>query len=215
MNLLEHLAYSISGRSREKKYRQFLEFIRPQPEETIVDVGVNDEEYSAGDNYLEKHYPFPERITAVSESLDHFPGNHPRVRSVIADGRVLPFTDNQFDIAYSNAVIEHVGGHDAQLAFLQELHRVAKRGYLTTPNRYFPIEPHTRVPLLHILLSKRYFDGFLRFIGKDWATGDYMHLLSKRALKKLIHEAGIRDARIHTNALLGSTLTFTVTWDKL
>ena len=49
-------------------------------------------------------------------------------------------------------------GPTCRATFLQELMRVARHGYVTTPNRYFPVETHTRVPLLHILLPKRIFD---------------------------------------------------------
>lgn len=214
MNLIDRIAYAISGRSRAAKYRQFLDLVAPEIHETILDVGVNDEEYSAGDNYLEKHYPHPESITAVSQhSLNHFSERYSSVHAVVADGRTLPFADGQFSVVYSNAVIEHVGDRDAQLGFLRELVRAGRRGYLTTPNRHFPVELHTRVPLLHLFLSKSCFDRFLRFIGKEWATGEYMHLLSKSELESLLTEAAVPDFRIIHNRFLGLTLTFTVVWN--
>jgi hypothetical protein len=215
MFLIERLAYFTSSRSRIRKYQQFLEQVKPQANETLLDVGVNDEEYSPTDNYLEKHYEHPENITAVShESLEHFSRQHPHIKAVIADGTRLPFGDDTFDIVYSNAVIEHVGSSSAQSAFLTELFRVGKRGYLTTPNRHFPIETHTRVPLLHLLLSKNSFDAFLRFIGKDWATGDYMYLLAKTDLTKLLDESGIKHYQILANRFFGCTMTYTVIWHK-
>jgi ubiquinone/menaquinone biosynthesis C-methylase UbiE len=215
MSWIDTLAYRISARSRAAKYAQFLDLMAPTTDDTILDVGVNDTEYSDTDNYLEKHYPHPEHITVVShESLDHFSKRYPQVTAIIADGRALPFAEDAFIIGYSNAVIEHVGRYTDQLAFLREIIRVSQRGYITTPNRHFPIEVHTRVPLLHLLLPKRYFDAFLRFIGKDWATGDYMHLLSEQDLHGLLQEAGIPQARILRHRFLGLTLTFTVIWDK-
>lgn len=215
MSWVDTLAYRISGRQRARKFQQFLDLVGPKPDETILDVGVNDEEYSANDNYLEKYYAHPENITAVSrESLDHFSVRYPQVRAVIADGTRLPFADDEFDIAYSNAVIEHVGGYDAQVSFLRELMRVSRRGYLTTPNRYFPVEVHTRVPLLHLLLSKHQFDALLRRIGKGWATGDYMHLLSRKDLAEVFRAAGITEYRVIPNRFLGLTMTFTVMWEK-
>jgi ubiquinone/menaquinone biosynthesis C-methylase UbiE len=136
------------------------------------------------------------------------------VTVVSGDGRTLPFPDKSFDIAYCNAVIEHVGSRDDQLRFLRELSRVGKRGFLTTPNRHFPIEVHTRIPLLHLFLSKTLFDRFLRFIGKDWATDGYMNLLSKNDLRALLIETGIPDATIIHNRFFGFTMTFTVMWRK-
>jgi SAM-dependent methyltransferase len=213
--LVESIAGFVSGRSRRKKYAEFIETLKPSTTDTIIDVGVNDQEYSANDNYLEKHYPYPERITAISQqSLNYFSARYPKVTAVIGDGLKLPFPDRNFDIVFSNAVIEHVGGRDQQLMFMRELERVAGRGYITTPNRHFPIEVHTRIPLLHLLLPKRWFDRFLALIGKGWAAGDYMNLLSRRDLEGLLAAASITNYRITATRLAGIPLTYTVTWSK-
>jgi hypothetical protein len=74
------------------------------------------------------------------------------VRTVRADGRELPFADGEFDVGFSNAVIEHVaGGRPGQRRFAHELCRVARRVFVTTPNRFFPLEVHTLVPFAHWL----------------------------------------------------------------
>ena len=52
---------------------------------------------------------------------------------------------------FSNAVIEHVGGRAEQRRFVDESLRVAPRAFVTTPNRWFPVEVHTRLPLVHWL----------------------------------------------------------------
>lgn len=46
-------------------------------------------------------------------------------------------------------MIEHVGSREAQKAFVAELARVAKVVFLTAPNRWFPVEHHTGLPLAH------------------------------------------------------------------
>ena len=63
----------------------------------------------------------------------------------------MPFADGEFDIVFSNAVIEHVGGREQQRRFVEESLRVARRAFVTTPNRWFPVEVHTRLPLVHWL----------------------------------------------------------------
>ncbi len=215
ISLIEKIAYALSAKSRKKKFSQFLSLVAPKENETIVDVGVNTEEYSATDNYLEKFYPHPENITAVGiGDFTDFTKRYPLVTSLTGDGRALSFSDNAFDIAYSNAVIEHVGANDDQRRFLSELFRISTRGYLTTPNRHFPIEIHTRIPLLHLLLSKKNFDRVATTIGKEWATGDYMTLLSERGLRRLLDEAGITHYTLIKNRLLCIPMTFTVIWHK-
>lgn len=214
-SIVEKIAYSLSAKSRKKKFLQFLEKIAPERNESIVDVGVNTTEYSKTDNYLENSYIHPEKITAVGlGDISAFTSRYPLIHTVSADGLALPFENDTFDIAYSNAVIEHVGDYEKQLQFLRELIRVTKRGYLTTPNKLFPFEVHTRVPLLHLILSKKYFDAFLGWIGKSWATGDYMHLLSLQELHLLFSESGITDYTVIKNRLFLFPMTFTVVWKK-
>lgn len=214
-SIVEKIAYSLSAKSRKKKFLQFLEKIAPERNESIIDVGVNTTEYSKTDNYLENSYIHPEKITAVGlGDISAFTSRYPLIHTVSADGLALPFDNDTFDIAYSNAVIEHVGDYEKQLQFLRELIRVTKRGYLTTPNKLFPFEVHTRVPLLHLILSKKYFDTFLGWIGKSWATGDYMHLLSLQELHLLFSESGITDYTVIKNRLFLFPMTFTVVWKK-
>ena len=51
------------------------------------------------------------------------------------------FRDKEFDVIFSNSVIEHVGSYDAQRRMAQEVMRVGERYFVQTPNRFFPIEP--------------------------------------------------------------------------
>jgi hypothetical protein len=150
-----HVASRVSIWSRERKLRQFLELLAPGPETTVIDVGVTDAPFGAGstDNFFEALYPWPERITAVGHTeLHRFEAAFPRVRAVRSDGRDLPFADGEFDLGFSNAVVEHVaGGRDGQRRFVEELCRVAGNVFVTTPNRWFPVDPHTLLPFVHWL----------------------------------------------------------------
>jgi SAM-dependent methyltransferase len=208
-------AYRVSAYNRQRKWDRFVELIRPTPELTILDVGYSDREYSATDNFLEKHYPYPKQITAlgIDEPVE-FPRRYPQVKVVQYDGVDFPFEDQQFDVCWSNAVIEHVGNRDRQVKFASEIRRVSKCAFVTTPNRFFPIEVHTRTPLLHYL-PKRWFDPILRATGRGWATGDYMHLLSEQALRSILSEAGVVEPTILKNRLGGFTLDFIALWGQL
>lgn len=213
---IEKTASAVSEKSRAKKWAQFLALMTPSPDDSIIDVGINVVEYSENDNYLERHYPHPEKITAVAveDDLTTFQAHYPKVTAVTADGTKLPFPDNSFTIGYSNAVIEHVGNLDRQRAFLAELYRVSKRGYLTMPNRHFPIEIHTRIPLAHLLLPKAGFDWIATKLGKGWAAGDYMSLLTGSELATLADEVGMKDYQLIANRFLGFSMTYTLVWNK-
>ena len=171
------LADAISLRSRRRKLALFLEVMGPARTTTVLDVGVD--EVSLGDaggqsgctthNLLEERYPWPERLTALGlHDGARFRERYPQIAYVQGDACALPFADGAFDVVYSNAVIEHVGGRERQEAFVREALRVGRRVFVTTPNRWFPIEVHTRLPLVHWLPegpAGRAYD----LAGKSWA----------------------------------------------
>ena len=207
-------AYKISKFNRKRKWRTFIEELGPSPSTRVLDVGCSDHEMSETDNFIEKHYPYIENLTALSlEAPTNFRKSYPLIECVQYDGSVFPFRDQSFDICWSNAVIEHVGTREQQLNFLREIKRVSARAFITTPNRHFPIEVHTRTPLLHFA-PKPIFESYLRAIGKGWATGSYMNLLTLNDLKGLLKDADIYDYKVVKNRLFGFTMDFVIIMDS-
>ena len=151
------LADSISLRSRQRKLRLFLDELRPTAETSVLDVGADELGFGEGDgcgtlNFFEERYPWPERITALGlHDGAGFRSRYPQIPYVQGDACALPFEDGAFDIVFSNAVIEHVGDRERQRVFAAEAIRVGRRAFITTPNRRFPVEVHTRLPLVHWL----------------------------------------------------------------
>ena len=183
-----NLADSISLRSRRRKFGLFMETMAPTAETTVLDIGVEDVGFGehagcATLNFFEELYPWPAQITALGlHEGDRFRRRYPQARYVRGDALELPFADDAFEIAFSNAVIEHVGGRDAQRRFVAEALRVARRAFVTTPNRWFPVEVHTRLPLVHWLpeqLAHRAYE----LARKPWAKEN--HLLGPGALRDL------------------------------
>lgn len=203
-------AYKISKFNRKRKWKTFVDELAPSQSTRVLDVGCSDHEMSETDNFIEKHYPYLENLTALSlEAPSNFKRSYPTVECVQYDGNSFPFGDKSFDICWSNAVIEHVGTREQQLNFLLEIKRVSSRAFITTPNRHFPVEVHTRTPLLHFG-PKPIFEWYLRAIGKGWATGSYMNLLTLDDLKGLLRDAGISDYKVVKNRLFGFTLDFVI-----
>jgi ubiquinone/menaquinone biosynthesis C-methylase UbiE len=118
------------------------------------------------------------------------------IREIVADARELPLESRSFDWVFSNAVIEHVGGWSDQVRFANEIRRVSRKGYFVAcPNRKFPIEPHTLLPLYQFLptsLQKRvapYSPGYLK-------QYEEINLLTARQLQRLFPESTVRSVGI-------------------
>lgn len=179
---------AVSFRSRLRKLELFLDELGPTAETTVLDVGADELGFGEGDgcstlNFFEELYPWPERITALGlHDGTGFRERYPCVRYVQGDALALPFDDGEFDIVFSNAVIEHVGDREQQRRFVAEAIRVGRRAFITTPNRRFPLEVHTRLPLVHWLPDRLSHRVYKR-VGKGFATE--VHLLTRSSFASL------------------------------
>lgn len=203
----ESLANRATGLMRRRMYDAFMATVQPQPGETLLEVGVTSDQTQDFSNYLVAWYPHKQRITAAGiDDASFLEAQYPGVRYVRADGRALPFETGSFDVVHSSAVIEHVGSRAQQQAFVAELYRVARRAVcFTTPNRWFPVEVHTSIPLLH-WLPPRLYRGLLRRIGLPFfADEQNLNLLSRGDLRALCRAAAIGDAHVHGMRLAGFT----------
>lgn len=208
---LRNIAGKISRFNRDRKWKHFNHNIEFDSTTRLLDVGFNEtEKHETTENYLEKHYPHTQNITALGMFTNgEFQKRYPRVTVVTYDGKDFPFEDQRFNVGWSNAVLEHVGSYEDQIHFLKEMHRTCGTCFLTTPNKFFPIEVHTLTPVLHYL-PKRIFHWYLNKTGRSWATGSYMNLLSIFSLKKALKKAGITEYKIIKNRLLFFVLDFVV-----
>jgi SAM-dependent methyltransferase len=187
-------------RWREQRYRLFMDLCRVQPEDRILDVG-------AGAGGALERFNLTNEIVAIDlEPLESDWMANPNVTVQVADATRLPFADREFPVAFSSSVIEHIP-KELQAAFASEVGRVARRYYVQTPNRYFPIEPHYQLPLFQFLpervrraLNKRFTLGW-----KEKGKWEEINLLSARDLRRLFP-----DAEIHRERLFGLTKSLMV-----
>lgn len=201
----DSLPIRVAAYQRKKIFAAFLADSRIEEHHTILDVGVTSDRSYDHSNYLVTWYSHKATITAVGlDDAGFLEEVYPGVRFVRADGRALPFPDRSFDYVHSSAVLEHVGSAARQADFLRELARVARRGiFVTTPNRWFPVEFHTVLPLVH-WLPKSTFRGLLRALGKDFfADENNLNLLTPGELKDLARDVGLKDWTVTSVGLAG------------
>jgi hypothetical protein len=184
----ESLSVRVATRVRAKMFAAFMREFAPRPAETILDIGVTSDQSYASSNYLEALYPYKNCITAAGiDDASFLEELYPGVTFVHANALELQFSDGAFDIVHSSAVLEHVGSFKNQARMVSECLRVSRRGvYLTTPNRWFPIEFHTVLPLIH-WLPKLWFRAILSRMGyRFFAEESNLNLATAADLRRIM-----------------------------
>jgi len=149
MNLLlrslRRVALPAHSALRKRKVELFFKSFNPSAADTLLDVGGGTGE--AGE--LAPIYNFFPQLTCLNLNPTAKNGH---ARLVLGDACQMPFESKSFDFVFSNAVIEHVGRFDRQQQMANEIRRVARKGYfVATPNRWFPIDPHSYLPYFQLM----------------------------------------------------------------
>lgn len=211
--LLSEIKAKVVLRKRRKIYRLFMKYINPCAEDNILDAGVAPVKGIAGvktvtNNFFEFFYPYTTRITATSiEDASILEKTFEGLSFIQTEAYHTPFVDRQFDAVFCNAVVEHAGSREQQKAFIWEYCRVAKKFFFTTPNRWFPIEVHSALPLIH-WLPPRYFRKVLRLLGKEaLADESILNLLTEKEFKALFPQnVKLQTIRIRTAGFVSNLI---------
>jgi hypothetical protein len=132
---------------RRRRMSRFYTMFRPSEETRLLDIGGAPNTWIA-----ESRYDSKVPVTLVNLRFpDPTVQTDGRFRAVEGDATNLPFEDASFDIAFSNSVIEHMTSWERQQTFAAEARRVAKKLWIQTPARSFPIEPHVLAPFFQYL----------------------------------------------------------------
>jgi len=177
----------------------------PTINDRVLDMGVTPETSLVESNYFEKMYPYTQNITMSTvedaSNLEQIFNGAKFVQN--EPGKAFPFDDKQFDILFCSAVLEHVGADEAQRQFVHECIRVAKKIYLTTPDKYFPIEFHTYLPFIHYLPRHAY-QKILRLLKMEfWAETSNLNLLTRKRLLSMLPENTYKNAKMCYNRMFG------------
>jgi len=127
--------------------------------------------------------------------------------SLAGDARAMTmFGDGEFDMVFSNSVIEHMGSLVGQQRMAAEVQRVGRHYFVQTPNRAFPLEPPFLFPWfqylprkLRIALVQRFSLGWYeRRPRREDATAlvDEHRLLNADELRALFPRATIYRERV-------------------
>ncbi len=169
----------------------------------IIDVGTTPilEEY---ENIIFQLYKWKENITGFSNQNCNILKNiFATSNFIIGDARNTKLENDSYDISFCSATIEHVGNYNEQKQLINELFRISKEHiFITTPNRNFPLDFHTKLPLLH-LLPKKIHRSLLRLLRFEFLSKEEnLNLLNINEIKKILNELNIVNYSIYYNKFL-------------
>ena len=180
---------SINQKFRQKRFAFFISLMKQVKSDRplqILDIGGT-EIYWERMGYLEN---LEEHITLLNLDLTEVK-NKNNFKSVIGDAcNLSEYKDKQFDIVFSNSVIEHLFTKENQQKMADEVRRIGKNYYIQTPNYYFPIEPHWLFPCFQFLpFSTRV------FLTKNFSLGHHPKAVTKEAAIKRVNEVKLLSAK--------------------
>ncbi|EKD70824.1 MAG: hypothetical protein ACD_46C00383G0002 [uncultured bacterium] len=194
----------------KKRMEMFDLFLKEFPIDAcnnVLDVGVTAEKSAISANFFEENFRDKNKITALSnQNASFLEETYPGLQFKLGDAKKLPFDDKSIDVVFSSAVIEHVGSLAEQSKMITECVRVSKKGvFITTPNRWYPIDPHTSFPLIHWLPKKTH-RKILKRIGLEfYALEENLNLLDTKTIYNICENKGIKNACIKKIKTFGFT----------
>ena len=198
----------VMEKSRKRKLEHF--YSLSEWNSSVLDVGVTGYfDYNSQVNLFLSNFRYQSQYyTGLAvEPINQLEKAYPDKNFVQYEGRVFPFPHKSFDWVFSNAVIEHVGDFKSQVLFVNEMVRVSKNVFFTTPNKFFPIESHTNVAFRH-WFSKGFYDWCES--NHSYYNESNLNLLSYWRLKQILEMSNAEHYKIYCNRTLGLTMTFTV-----
>ena len=148
-NLIKYKIGKYFRIKRLKKKKKIIKKIFEQKGSVnIIDIGGSELYWELlEDNFLESRNV---KITLLN-LFDYNVINKNIFTYARGNGCALKFDENEFDLSFSNSVIEHVGSYHNMIKFADEIKRVAKIFYCQTPNIWFPLEAHSWFPYFQIM----------------------------------------------------------------
>ena len=188
--LFQSLLRPFQSYVRRQRMSLFNKIIQPYAGMKILDVG--------GTPSIWKTIETPLKITCLNlpspKPKPKYEGHH-SIDFVDGDACYMPqFHGGDFDLIFSNSVIEHVGDINKQEQFAKEVLRLSGSYWIQTPCKLFPLEAHTGMPLWWYYPDslREYF--ITRWSGKLPAWTEYIKhttVIEAQTLQSLFPDASI------------------------
>lgn len=145
-NADQNISGSVSDKLRKKRHELFLMFCSSfEKPVKIIDLGGSD--YFWKNLYGIDLKDFD--LTILNKEIQK---PCKEIKFINHDAKDLSFIkDKEYDVVFSNSLIEHIIGNENRKKLANEIMRIGKKFFIQTPNYYFPVEPHFLFPFFQFL----------------------------------------------------------------
>lgn len=190
--------------NRQKIHEIFIKESGYNLDSSLLDIGTSNTDDTNHNLILQKTVKNKNIYSLSNTNLDKIKLKYGNVKKFYkADGRNTGLTNKFFDIVYSSATLEHVGSFEEQIQFIKEAYRLSKKiTFITTPNRFYPIDFHTKIPLIH-WFPKKIHRFILNLLGLSfYAKESNLNLLDVKTIIKIINILKIKNYKIVKHSFL-------------
>jgi hypothetical protein len=195
------------ARCRRRRGEIFKQYLNPSEQDLILDLG------GGTGAYISQMIPFKKNVYIADINRKKLKKSAEKgfKTIVLNEDGTTPCENGYFDIIFCSSVIEHVtvdkrdmetiqtnkGFRKAALKrqkkLAQEIERVGKSYFVQTPHKYFPLESHSRLPVILVLLPRKMQIKIIKFFRKFWfaRTSPDWNLLTVKDMKFLFPGAKI------------------------
>ena len=161
--------------------------INNNPIESFLDIGTTEEKKLKSSNFFVKkfdHIQIKKSITDQNIIKNSF--SNTLKKSITSNFSINEIDEFKSDLVISSATIEHVGNYQSQLKMINNIIALSNKFFfITTPNRNFPIDFHTKLPFIH-MLPKNLHRKILNILSlKEYAKEENLNLLGINDINKM------------------------------
>ncbi len=173
---------------RSEIIKKINELIHIHKVENVTDVGTTNDFRFDSSNFIIRNIT---KLNSYKSISDQKIDKKNFFENCLEKSITEKFTQNEIDefssdLIISSATIEHVGSTQNQINMVNNLIKLSKKIFVfTTPNRYYPLEFHTKFPFIH-WLPKKIYRTILTFLGLNFfADEKNLNLLSENDIRKI------------------------------
>jgi hypothetical protein len=172
---------------------------------TILDVGTTSDERLQSSNIILRTLAADKEVTVLSdqspEGLKMIGFNFSNW--IIGDITQPIFFEKTFELVICSATLEHVGNFSSKIQAIENLISLSE-GYIliTIPNRWYPVELHSKIPLVHWLPNSIWRAIYRKMGQEELSQLQNLDFISRKQILRVIKsyspKSKVRVAKIRT-----------------